>query len=405
MRERLGEEVSDRGLSVLLVFPGARQQHLERLSVVGNISGVERVSLVFFDEQTYGISSDLKDGVHRINPGANSIISFLDEFTPDIVFCAGWYDLNVLTCMRVAKTRRLPVCLMSESSILEYDKSLFKDFIKNRVLASADFFLVGGSCQARLIKAISPEISDDDIYDGYNCRDNSFFTAISKAEPKYNLCVARFVERKNVRAVIEAYRIIIRERDAEVLPLKVVGDGPQFEELSELIVSYDLEDFVELSGPVDQEGMRQLYADAGYLIVPSLFEQWGFVCNEALASGTPLIASKMLGCEELYATASSVTGVSFDPTDHVDLANKIMTAELLNYETLSRNCSYVASQFDVTAKFYRSVKNILRRVAQNHPDQFGGFPYFLWVYTYLLVAVSRVRKFSSLWFWENRKAA
>jgi hypothetical protein len=86
---------------------------------------------------------------------------------------------------------------MSVSTILEYEKQLIKDFIKSSILKLADFYLVGGKMQQKLIEKFVGFESYKCSYYGYNSRDNSFFMSVKKEKPIFNLCVGRFVDRKN----------------------------------------------------------------------------------------------------------------------------------------------------------------------------------------------------------------
>lgn len=67
------------------------------------------------------------------------------------------------------------------------------------------------------------------------------------------------------------------------------------------------------TGHLDYQTLAALYADSGALVLPTLFDEWGLVVNEALASGLPVLGSVLSqAVEELVR--DGVTGWLFDPT-------------------------------------------------------------------------------------------
>jgi glycosyltransferase involved in cell wall biosynthesis len=72
---------------------------------------------------------------------------------------------------------------------------------------------------------------------------------------------------------------------------------------------------------------------AKIVILPSLWEAFGFVCVEAMALGRPVIATSGSGFEEIIE--NNVSGYLVEPGDSDLLAQKIITA-LTNEEGLRR---------------------------------------------------------------------
>lgn len=72
-------------------------------------------------------------------------------------------------------------------------------------------------------------------------------------------------------------------------------------------------------------GFRQInenpifYGLAEAFILPSLWEEWGLVVNEAMASGLPIVVSETAGCAE-DLVADGENGFTFDPTNPYPLA-------------------------------------------------------------------------------------
>src|SRR4029077_18085376 len=80
------------------------------------------------------------------------------------------------------------------------------------------------------------------------------------------------------------------------LRLVIVGDG-SLRALIETVAS-DADDRVTYLGRLRAADVQRAYLAADLLVLPSLFEPWGLVVNEAMACGLPVIASDRVGCAE-----------------------------------------------------------------------------------------------------------
>ena len=70
-------------------------------------------------------------------------------------------------------------------------------------------------------------------------------------------------------------------------------------------------DAVVALGPVDEQRLRALYRGARALVYPSLYEGFGLPLIEAMASGTPVLASHEASIPEVLGGA----GMLLDPYD------------------------------------------------------------------------------------------
>lgn len=99
------------------------------------------------------------------------------------------------------------------------------------------------------------------------------------------LFVGQLIERKGVSELLDAFA---RLEDGE---LYVAGDGP----LQPLVSLAAENGRVRYVGQVDRPALQRLYSESDVLVLPSRYEVWGLVINEALAHGLPVIATRAVG--------------------------------------------------------------------------------------------------------------
>jgi len=164
--------------------------------------------------------------------------------------------------------------------------------------------------------------------------------------------------RKNLELVLEALAGATDGGPLARARLAISGAGAQdFPHHNRRIQQMGLTSRVEWRGKVPAEEMPQLIADADLVVYPSLYEGFGFPALEAMAAGTPVVASNASCLPEVLGDGALLV----DPTD----VRAFKTAA----ETLLTNpdvrCALVdkgkarASQFtwrrcaDLTAEVYR----------------------------------------------------
>lgn len=96
------------------------------------------------------------------------------------------------------------------------------------------------------------------------------------------------------------------------LTLEIVGDGPE-RALVERYVATHPDARVVLRGRIPSDQIPEEVARHDLLVLPSRYDGWGLVVNEALAAGVPVAASTMCGASELVA--DGVNGYVFPAGD------------------------------------------------------------------------------------------
>jgi len=113
------------------------------------------------------------------------------------------------------------------------------------------------------------------------------------------LSVGHLIERKGHDIVIEALRYL-----PEYL-LLVAGEGPERPHLQSLASRVGVQDRVRFLGSVAHEKLRAVYNAADALVLASSREGWPNVLLEAMACGTPVIASAVWGNPEVVSSRNA----------------------------------------------------------------------------------------------------
>lgn len=122
----------------------------------------------------------------------------------------------------------------------------------------------------------------------------------------YILSVGTIQPRKNLPVIFDA----LRQTGRDLLLVHVGRPGWLCEPIFEALDRSGVKDRVRLLSTTDTE-LAALYSGAVALVFPSLYEGFGLPCLEAMACGTPVIASQAGSLEEVVGDA----GLIVDPMD------------------------------------------------------------------------------------------
>lgn len=109
------------------------------------------------------------------------------------------------------------------------------------------------------------------------------------------LSVGHLIERKGHNFVIEA---LSEFPDTTLL---IAGEGPEEKALKALAARLGLSDRVRFLGRLPHEDLPALYSAADALVLASSREGWANVLLEAMACGTPVVATDIWGTGEVVA--------------------------------------------------------------------------------------------------------
>ena len=168
-------------------------------------------------------------------------------------------------------------------------------------------------------------------------------------EHPYVLAVSTLEPRKNLGTLIDAFERLRGRRDELLL---VVAGG-----LAPGVDAPGVPEGVRLLGYVEDDELAALYRGALAFVYPSMFEGFGLPVVEALASGTPTVASTHPSLDEAAGAAT----MRADPNDPDALAEAIEIALAGNDERRAAGFTHAA----------RSARAATRCCAYEPPSETG----------------------------------
>lgn len=104
--------------------------------------------------------------------------------------------------------------------------------------------------------------------------------------------IGQLIKRKGIDTLIEVFSKL----NSNNWNLNIIGNGILKNKINDTIINLKMTDRIHLLGvKSNHEAMRFLLEDTDYLILPSRFDGWGAVINEALARGVKVITNNKCG--------------------------------------------------------------------------------------------------------------
>ena len=239
---------------------------------------------------------------------------------------AGSIDADIAHVPYWGPPLRCPVKLVT--SVLDvipliypvYNQGLFTNLYTALVSAAAkgSNHIITISETAKLDIEERLEIAEEEISVTYLAPDDRFHPSLGSdrdqaVRDKYDLpdnfalYLGGFDWRKQVNTLLLAYTYV-GEADGDAFPLVIAGREPQwdnrlFPDLRDYAKKLEIEEYLRWIGYVDEEDKPSLYRLADVFALPSIYEGFGLMALEALASGTPVVTSNALVFEEVLEDA------------------------------------------------------------------------------------------------------
>jgi glycosyltransferase involved in cell wall biosynthesis len=226
----------------------------------------------------------------------------------DALWVHGWGSATCWLGFIAARRHRIPLLLRGETNGISERgglKGCIRRFLLRRLFSQVSTFLAIGAHNADFYAAYG--VFKESIFLAPYTVDNDFFFARSQSLARQKLLLreregiapdlpvilfcGKFSEVKRPLDLLAAFQQLGDDPKASLV---FVGDGRLRVEMQQYIVEHSLRR-VHFLGFRNQSELPACYALADVFVLPSSFEPWGLVVNEAMCFGLPVIASDKVG--------------------------------------------------------------------------------------------------------------
>lgn len=264
------------------------------------------------------------------------IVTFIRQNRPDALLVHGWARATNWLAMYAAWRTSVPVWMRGESTLLNLPwrgKRFLKRAVLGRLFPRVRLFLAIGRRNQEFYAAYG--VPPDRVVLVPYAADNEFFTGRAQLELEIRRRVRRaYGLRDDIPLVLFSGKLLARKRPQDALEacslvgrrvalsLAYVGDGVERLALERHARELGFADVVFL-GVQNQSALPALYSAADLLILPSEFEPWGMVVNEAMCCGLPVVVSDKVGAAA-DLVADGINGFVYPAGDVPALADRVL---------------------------------------------------------------------------------
>jgi len=230
----------------------------------------------------------------------------------------------------------------------------------------------------KLLKTHTAFVTGEKLYQSYKKKNELVYTifeslirkedvlTVSEAKARKNndnlelVGIGRLEKQKGFIYLLESVRLLIKVHSVET-HLTIIGSGPEEKALKDYIHQHKLDNYVKMIGFIRHSTVFFKYLKkADIFVQPSLEEGVPKTIFEAMASGIPIIASRVGGVP--YLIKNRVNGLLVNPADSEELAEAILRCK--NDFTLSNNI--VLNNLQYIDKFiFEKQKDVILEVIRN----------------------------------------
>jgi glycosyltransferase involved in cell wall biosynthesis len=248
-----------------------------------------------------------------INPGLWKLVR---QGRFDCLIVYGYAYLSFWLAILSAKSARIPLILATDATCLAPRdgrgwKIPLKRILLPRIFGLADIVCAPSSATIEFLRSLG--IPEDCIVLCHYTVDNDYFAQATakvnriEVRQRWNipddavviLFCGKLVPWKRPQDVLRAFAAINQQPQVVSNPVYLIyaGEGILRQSLEIEAKSLGVTDRVRFLGFVNQSRLPEVYAASDLLVLPSEYDSWGLVVNEAMVCGLPVIVSDRVGAE------------------------------------------------------------------------------------------------------------
>lgn len=257
------------------------------------------------------------------------IIGILQKEKPDIILCSEYGPVTLIVVLyKIFSRKKNSLYTISDDSLKNsIDRKGFRAFLRYVISKKCtgiiftsnevcNWFKMNISNKIKLLEL--PIIHSDEVFRAELALSlevaNKNISNYNLKEKKVILFVGRLTEVKNLPFLIHA---VVSLKSSDWI-LVVVGDGTLKEELKKQTLSLNISDKIHFVGRKEGLELISWYTLAHIFVLPSVYEPFGAVVNEALLGGCKVLCSEVAGASSLI---NANNGALFSPYNKNELVN------------------------------------------------------------------------------------
>ncbi|WP_019668285.1 glycosyltransferase family 4 protein [Eudoraea adriatica] len=257
--------------------------------------------------------------------GINSIIR---KERPNVIICSEFGPVTILVFLHYILTRnRFKLYTICDDSLANcIDRKGIRSIVRNLVSKNIDGIIFPShevcewyqnNISVKPKTLILPIIHNDKVFRAELLKSlniaNRNIELCKLINKKVILYLGRLVEVKNLFFLI---KVISKLKELDWI-LVIVGKGEMMNNLKNQVVKSNITDKVHFTGFKEGPELLAWYNIAQLFVLPSTFERFGAVVNEALLAGCPVLCSEIAGASTLITNEN---GKLFSPYEEIQLA-------------------------------------------------------------------------------------
>lgn len=250
------------------------------------------------------------------------LAKWVKDYGVDVIYISGWSDEVYLRAARILKAEGVMVVAGCDNQYRFTIRQIMGSLAARWFLHSAiDVLWVSGDRAKSLAWKLG--FRGDQCWEGVYCCDLKLFstgTSLGEANSRF-LYVGRYAERKGLDVLLAAYA---RYRELVDSPWELccAGAGP----LASMLEGVE---GVTNVGFIQPEKLPVLMSTSSCFVLPSRYEAWGVVAQEAAAMGLPLICSDEVGAAA-HLVRPHYSGYTFRNGCSHELADRMIAVNQLD---------------------------------------------------------------------------
>lgn len=279
------------------------------------------------------ITDGLRLGRHLIS---SVFLNIIKKFDPDIILSheLGSNTLFAILANKIKKKYKI-YTTVDDSPAMVCNYGRLRNWLREFVANNIDGFIVVNPEVKNYLENRYPKLKNKVIYFPIIQDDKILSQKINLSENKaidlqkrYNLYDKRiilFVGRLETIKSPDLLLRVFKRVKTENNVLVIVGSGSLSDSLCNYVKQYNIENVI-LTGKLSGKDLYAWYYLADIFVLPSKFEPFGAVVNEALVAGCYTIVSNKVGASSLITSSN---GIIFD-INNVDTFEDVLKRALIN---------------------------------------------------------------------------